>query len=67
MTTNVQFITDQKGKKTAVVLPIADYVLLLENLDDLAAIADRRKEPTVPHDKFEAWKVSKASVGFAQR
>ena len=48
----VQFLTDEKGKKTAVVLPVADYEQLMEDFEDLAAIADRRKEPTVAHDQF---------------
>jgi hypothetical protein len=54
MPTSVQYITDQKGKKTAVVLPISDYEKLLEDLDDLAVIADRHDEPTIPHDQFKA-------------
>ena len=54
MTTSVQYITNQKGKKTGVVLPIASYEKLLEDLDDLAVIADRRAEPTISHDKFTA-------------
>jgi hypothetical protein len=54
MATSVQYITNQKGKKTAVVLPIADYEKLLEDLDDLAVIADRHDEPTIPHDQFKA-------------
>jgi hypothetical protein len=35
------------------VLPIPDYQKLLEDLDDLA-IAERREEPTIPHEEFEA-------------
>ena len=54
MTTSVQYITNQKGKKTGVVLPISSYEKLLEDLDDLAVIADRRAEPTISHDKFKA-------------
>jgi hypothetical protein len=54
MTTSVQYITNQKGQKTAVVLPIPDYERLLEDLDDLAAIADRHDEPAIPHDRFQA-------------
>lgn len=48
----VQYVTDEAGQRTAVVMPIADYQRLMEDLDDLAAIADRRDEPTIPHDKF---------------
>ncbi len=48
----VQYLTNQKGKKTAVVLSISDYKRLMEDIDDLSAIADRRDEPTIPHNKF---------------
>jgi len=54
MTTSVQYITDQRGKKTAAVMPISDYEKLMEDLDDLAVIADRHDEPTIPHEKFKA-------------
>jgi PHD/YefM family antitoxin component YafN of YafNO toxin-antitoxin module len=49
----VQFLTDKKGKKTAVVLPIEDYEKLQEDLDDLAIIAERRDEETIPHAEFK--------------
>jgi PHD/YefM family antitoxin component YafN of YafNO toxin-antitoxin module len=52
MSPNAQFLTDKDGKKTAVLLPLAEYEQLLEDLEDLAAIVERRKEPTVPHEQF---------------
>lgn len=39
-----QFITDEHGQRKAVVLPVADYEELLEDIADLAAIAERRDE-----------------------
>lgn len=45
---STQFITDDKGERTAVILPIAEYTELQEDLQDLAVIAERRDEPTVP-------------------
>ena len=33
-------------------MDLADYENLLEDLHDLAAIADRRSEPTIPHEEF---------------
>lgn len=42
-----QYITDEAGKKTAVILPIEEFEELLEDLDDLAVIAERRDEETV--------------------
>ncbi len=48
----LQYLTDEAGHKTAVILPMADYEKLLEDIHDLAAVADRREEPTIPHDQF---------------
>ena len=45
-----QFIVDEKGRKTAIILPIKEYEELLEDLEDLATIAERRNEPTEPLD-----------------
>ncbi len=36
------------GRPTAVILPIAEYEELLEDLHDLAVIARRKDEPTIP-------------------
>ncbi len=44
---STQFITDEKGQRTAVVLPVADYEELLEDIADLAAVAERREEERV--------------------
>ena len=38
---------DKKGQKTAVVIPVDEYGELLEDLHDLAIIAERRDEPTI--------------------
>ena len=54
MNDTLQFLTDERGQRTAVVLPITDYEKLLEDLEDLAVIAERRDEPTIAHDEFVA-------------
>ena len=41
MSDPVRYITDDRGERMAVVLPIADYEKLLEDLEDLAVIAER--------------------------
>ncbi len=46
-----QFITDENGKKTAVILPIEEFEELLEDLEDLAVMAERREEPTIPFEE----------------
>lgn len=48
------FVTDDNGKRTAVLLPIKSYEALLGDLEDLSAIADRRGESTVSHAEFLA-------------
>ena len=42
-----QFLVDESGKKKAVVLSLEEYEELLEDLHDLAIIAERKDEPTV--------------------
>jgi hypothetical protein len=46
---HTQYITDTNGKKTAVILPIEAFEELLEDLDDLAILAERRDEPSIAH------------------
>lgn len=41
-----QYLVDESGQKTAVVLPIDKYEKLLEDIHDLAIIAERKGEPT---------------------
>ncbi|MFN2509295.1 MAG: hypothetical protein ABR589_11050 [Chthoniobacterales bacterium] len=43
----------KNGKRTAVILPIEEYHELLEDLQDLAAIARRKKEPTIPLEEVK--------------
>ncbi len=52
MSAEVQFITDNKGAKKGVIMNISDYESLMEDLEDLAACAERRNEGTIPHEDF---------------
>jgi hypothetical protein len=45
----VQYVTNQDGEKTAVIIPYKEFTELLEDIEDLAAVAERRGEPTVSH------------------
>lgn len=40
-----------RKNKRAVILPIEEYTELLEDLQDLAVIAERREEPSLSHNK----------------
>lgn len=42
-----QFLTDDDGQKVAVVIPLADYEGLMEDLADLAAVAERRDDDRI--------------------
>lgn len=44
-----QYIVDPQGQKTSVLLPIEEYETLLEDLRDLAAVAERRGEAIAEH------------------
>ena len=48
-----QFVVDKKGQKTAAILPIKKYEKLLEDLHDLAIVAERKGEPTIPFNKLK--------------
>lgn len=47
---STQFITDDQGQRVAVVIPIAEYEELLEDVADLAKVAERRDEKRMPLD-----------------
>jgi hypothetical protein len=44
-----EYVTDSDGNKKAVILPIAEYEQLLEDLQDLAVAAERKNGPAVSH------------------
>ncbi len=41
-----RFLVDENGRRHSVVLPMKEYEEMLEDLEDLALIAERRGEPT---------------------
>lgn len=48
-----KFIVDGTGKKTDVVLPLDVYEDLLEDIHDLAIIAERKDEPAISFDELK--------------
>ena len=44
-----QYITNDSGEKISVILPINEFQELIEDIEDLATIAERRDEPTISH------------------
>jgi len=49
----VQYITNDAGKRSAVVIPIEQFNQLLEDVSDLAVIAERREEPVISHSQLK--------------
>jgi hypothetical protein len=47
-------VVGDDGKREAVMLPLGEYEELLEDLRDLAVLAERRDEGTVTHEKLLA-------------
>ncbi len=48
MLTKNGFVLDARGRKTGVILSLRRYARLLEDLHDLAVVAERRSEKYVP-------------------
>lgn len=49
-----EYITDSDGAKKAVILSIDDYQELIEDIEDLAVLAERREEPAISHEDLVA-------------
>ena len=46
-TVEPEYLVDSRGKKKAVIVPLAEYRRMMEDLHDLAVVAERRKEGTI--------------------
>jgi PHD/YefM family antitoxin component YafN of YafNO toxin-antitoxin module len=49
-----RYVTDENGKKTAVILPIDEYEELIDDIQDLVILAERREEPPISHEEVVA-------------
>jgi hypothetical protein len=48
-----RFVVDADGKKTAVILPLKQYQKLIEDLHDLARVAERRSEEPISLEEMK--------------
>jgi len=48
-----KYIVNEKGEMTAAILPIKKYEELMEDLHDLAVVAERRDEPMITFGKLK--------------
>jgi PHD/YefM family antitoxin component YafN of YafNO toxin-antitoxin module len=53
MVVEEQFVVDSKGQKKGVLLTIEQYEKLMEDLHDLAVIAERREETAISLDELK--------------
>jgi PHD/YefM family antitoxin component YafN of YafNO toxin-antitoxin module len=48
----IEYVTNSAGEKTAVIVPIDHFEELMEDIEDLAAAAERREEPVIAHEQL---------------
>ena len=48
-----KYLTNEKGERTDVVIPLEEYEDLIEDLHDLAVIAERQDEPVVSFEEVK--------------
>ena len=45
----IKYLTNDKGEKTDVIISYNDYLDMLEEIEDLKTIAERKTEDLIPH------------------
>jgi hypothetical protein len=55
--TGIQFVTDDKGRKTAVLIDLKKHGSLWEDFWDGLVSESRRKENTIPYHEYRANRV----------
>ena len=50
----IQFITDERGRKTAAVIDLKKHKALWEDIEDVLVSRSRRHEKRIPLDKVKA-------------
>jgi hypothetical protein len=52
--TGIQFVTDGKGRKTAVLIDLKKHKVIWEDFWDGLVSESRRKEKSIPYEKYRA-------------
>ena len=58
--TGIQFITDEKGRKTAAVIDLKKHKTLWEEIEDGLISESRRKEKGIPYEQYRAARLRRA-------
>jgi hypothetical protein len=62
MSRNVQYVTDERGERTAVILPIEEYEELLEDLHVTRVAEETKDEERIPWKQVKAELVSEGKL-----
>jgi PHD/YefM family antitoxin component YafN of YafNO toxin-antitoxin module len=46
-TAQQRYLVDGRGKRRAIIIPLSEYRRMMEDLHDLAVVAERRNEPAI--------------------
>ena len=49
----IRYITDERGEKQSVILPVETYEEMLEDIQDLVTVAERKSEKSVSLAEFK--------------
>ncbi len=52
--TGIQFVTDEKGRKTAVLIDLKEHGAIWEDFWDGLVSESRRKEKGIPYEEYRA-------------
>lgn len=52
--TGIQFITDEKGRRTAAIVDLKKHKALWEDIEDVLVSRSRRRERRIPLEKVKA-------------
>jgi hypothetical protein len=50
----IQFITDEKGRRTAAIIDLKKHEALWEEIEDGLILESRRKEKGIPYEQYRA-------------
>jgi hypothetical protein len=57
--TGIQFVTDEKGRKTAVLIELRRHKAIWEDLWDGIVADSRRKEKSIPYETYRVARVKR--------
>jgi hypothetical protein len=60
--TGVQFITDEKGRKTAAIIDLKKHKALWEDIEDVLVSRSRRHEKRIPLSKVKSDLIKSAKL-----